>query len=397
MFMKNMELAQGIQCVGSLDWDRRLFDSLIPLPDGTSYNSYLINGREKIALVDTVNPTKQDELIEKLHESGVEKIDYVISHHAEQDHAGAIPKVLERYPEAKVVSTTKGKEILTGLLPIPEDKFITVADRQKIDLGGKTLEFIHAPWVHWPETMLTYLKEDGILFSCDLFGSHLATSDLYAIDEAKVYESAKRYYAEIMMPFRAMIKSHLEKLKAFEIKKIAPSHGPVYNKPNFILDAYRDWTSDDVKNETLIVYVSMHGSTERMTKHLTEALIERNITVKEFNLEKTDVGELAMALVDAASIVLASPTVLAGAHPQMIYAAYLANLLRPKLKTAALIGSYSWGTNITNQITGMLPNLKVELLEPVLIKGLPKEADFKALDALADSIAEKHGKYGILK
>ena len=395
--MKNMELAQGIQCVGSLDWDRRLFDSLIPLPDGTSYNSYLINGREKIALVDTVNPTKQDELIEKLHESGVEKIDYVISHHAEQDHAGAIPKVLERYPEAKVVSTTKGKEILTGLLPIPEDKFITVADRQKIDLGGKTLEFIHAPWVHWPETMLTYLKEDGILFSCNLFGSHLATSDLYAIDEAKVYESAKRYYAEIMMPFRAMIKSHLEKLKAFEIKKIAPSHGPVYNKPNFILDAYRDWTSDDVKNETLIVYVSMHGSTERMTKHLTEALIERNITVKEFNLEKTDVGELAMALVDAASIVLASPTVLAGAHPQMIYAAYLANLLRPKLKTAALIGSYSWGTNITNQITGMLPNLKVELLEPVLIKGLPKEADFKALDALADSIAEKHGKYGILK
>ena len=395
--MKNMELAQGIQCVGSLDWDRRLFDSLIPLPDGTSYNSYLINGREKIALVDTVNPTKQDELIEKLHESGVEKIDYVISHHAEQDHAGAIPKVLERYPEAKVVSTTKGKEILTGLLPIPEDKFITVADRQKIDLGGKTLEFIHAPWVHWPETMLTYLKEDCILFSCDLFGSHLATSDLYAIDEAKVYESAKRYYAEIMMQFRAMIKSHLEKLKAFEIKKIAPSHGPVYNKPNFILDAYRDWTSDDVKNETLIVYVSMHGSTERMTKHLTEALIERNITVKEFNLEKTDVGELAMALVDAASIVLASPTVLAGAHPQMIYAAYLANLLRPKLKTAALIGSYSWGTNITNQITGMLPNLKVELLEPVLIKGLPKEADFKALDALADSIAEKHGKYGILK
>ncbi len=185
--------------MGAVDWDRRLFDSLMPLPDGTSYNAYLIQGSEKTALLDAVDPTMENVLLSQLE--SVENIDYLIAHHAEQDHSGAIPRVLEKYKNAKVVATKLGKKMLMDHLPIPEERFVTVGDGETLSLGDKTLEFIHTPWVHWPETMCTYLREEKILFTCDFFGSHLATSDLYVTDEARAYEAAKRYYAEIMMPF----------------------------------------------------------------------------------------------------------------------------------------------------------------------------------------------------
>ncbi|MCK4357181.1 MAG: FprA family A-type flavoprotein [Candidatus Cloacimonetes bacterium] len=384
------EIKSGTYFVGAIDWDRRLFDELIPLPDGTSYNSYLIRGSKKIALIDTVDPHKKNILIENLQKLNIQKIDYIIANHAEQDHSGAIPKILELYPNAKVVTNQKCKNMLMDLLLIPEEKFIIVNDGDTISLGDKILKFIVAPWVHWPETMLTYLIEDKILFPCDLFGSHLATSNLFVKDEVKVYESAKRYYAEIMMPFRNNIKKHIEKISNLHIEIIAPSHGPIYNKPEFIINAYKDWISDDVKNEVVIPYVSMHGSVEKMVNYFIDALIERGITVKPFNLTKTDIGELAISLVDAATIVIASPTVLVGPHPAIVSAVYLANALRPKVKFASIIGSYGWGGRMIEQITGMLSNLKVELLSTVLVKGHPKESDFKSLEKLAFEIAEKH-------
>lgn len=383
-------LRPNIYSVGAIDWDRRLFDELIPLPDGTSYNAYLIKGSEKTALLDTVDPTKEHELLANLKKLGVQNIDYVIAHHGEQDHSGAISTILKTYPEAKVVTNPKCKVMLMDLLLIPDDKFITVNDRETLSLGDKTLEFIYAPWVHWPETMVTFLQEEKILFSCDFFGSHLATSDLFVTDEPLVYESAKRYYAEIMMPFRAPIRKDLEKIKNLDIEIIAPSHGPVYDKPEFILDAYRDWVSDKVKNEVVLAYISMHGSTRSMVDYFVDALMERGITVKPFNLARTDIGELAMALVDAATIVVASPTVLVGPHPNAVYAAYLANALRPKVKFASVIGSYGWGGKMIEQIAGMLTNLKVEILEPVLVKGYPRGDDFKFLSRLADDILKKH-------
>lgn len=395
--MSFREVRPDVFYVGVIDWDRRLFDELIPLPEGTTYNSYLIRGTEKTALIDTVDPTKERELLENLNKFGVTKIDYIIANHAEQDHSGALPTVLKAFPDAKVVTNAQCKAFLMDLLLIPEDKFLVINDRSTLPLGGKTLEFIIAPWVHWPETMLTYLLEDRILFPCDLFGSHLATSRLYAVEESLVYESAKRYYSEIMMPFRTFIQRHMERLKSYDIEIIASSHGPIYDKPQFILDAYRDWTSDNVKNEVVIPYVSMHGSTRKMVDYFVQALISRGIAAKPFNLTKTDIGELAKALVDTATIVIASPTVLAGAHPAAVYATYLANALRPKVRFASLIGSYGWGGKPLEQIKGMLTGVKVELLEPVIIKGYPKEADFKALDRLADDILKKHGEIGIYK
>jgi flavorubredoxin len=384
------ELKPKIYSVGAIDWDRRLFDELIPLPDGTSYNSYLIEGSEKTALIDTVDPTKEHELLKNLEELDVENIDYVIANHAEQDHSGALPKVLSLHPDAKVVTNPKCKSMLIDLLLIPDEKFIKINDRETISLGNKTMEFIYAPWVHWPETMLTYLKEDRILFTCDLFGSHLATSDLYAFNEATVYEAAKRYYAEIMMPFRTVIKKNLEKIKDLEIEMIATSHGPVYNKPEFILNAYKDWVSDAIKNEVIIPYTSMHGSTGKMVAFFMAALIKKGMTVKPFNLSRTDIGELAIAIVDAATIVIATPTVLTAPHPNIVNATYLVNALRPKLKFASIIGSYGWGGRMVEQVKGMLSNLKVEIIEPVIVKGYPREKDFKALDKLAEEIYIRH-------
>jgi flavorubredoxin len=391
------EIKPNVYAVGAIDWDRRLFDELIPLPDGTSYNAYLIKGSEKTALLDTVDPKKTHVLLENIAGTGVERIDYVVAHHAEQDHSGSIPDVLLLYPDAKVVTNAKCKVMLMDLLRIEDDKFIVVEDGQKLSLGDKTLQFVFIPWVHWPETMGTYLAEDKILFPCDFFGSHLATSSLFVEEEPLVYECAKRYYAEIMMPFRAPIKNNLKKLEAFDIQMIAPSHGPVYQRPKFIIDAYKDWVSEEVKNEVIVAYVSMHDSTREMVEHLVDALAERGIKVRQFNLTGVDIGELAMALVDAATIVIGSPTFLVGPHPTAAYATMLANALRPKTRFVSIIGSYGWAGKMVEQLSGMLGNLKVEVIEPVITKGVATDKDFVSLDLLADKIAAKHREIGILK
>jgi len=388
--MSVREVKLGIYSIGAIDWDRRLFDELIPLPDGTTYNAYLIKGSEKNALIDTVDPMKEEELLGNLKKLKLEKIDYVISNHAEQDHSGAIPAILEKYPMAKVIANKKCKDFLVSLLHIPEDKFKVINDGEKLYLGNKTLKFIFSPWVHWPETMITYLIEDKILFSCDFFGSHLATSELFAYEGQKLLESAKRYYAEIMMPFRNAIKKNIEKISDLEIEMIAPSHGPIYRNADFIIDAYKDWISDKVKNKVVVAYVSMHGSTERMVKFFIDALIEKDIEVQPFNLTKTDIGELAIALVDAATVVIGTPMVLTGPHPLAVYATYLMNILRPKTKFVSIIGSYGWGGKLVEGLKGLLTNVKVELLEPVIIKGNPRDVDFKALYRLADKIYKKH-------
>ncbi|MDD3582184.1 MAG: FprA family A-type flavoprotein [Desulfobacca sp.] len=391
--MKARKISDGVYWMGAIDWDRRLFDALIPLPDGTSYNAYLIQGTEKTALLDTVDPSQAEVLRAQLAE--IDRLDYVIAHHAEQDHSGSIPMVLEIFPEAQVVTNPKCKGLLIDLLGVAEDRFITVQDGDTLNLGDKTLKFIYTPWVHWPETMVTYLEEEQFLFSCDFFGSHLATSDLYA-DEGSIYRSAKRYFAEIMMPFRPVIQNNLEKLNNYDIAMIAPSHGPIYLRPQFIMGAYLDWISVDPRNLVVLPHVSMHGSTAKMVDHLIGALIAQGVRVEPFNLVVADIGELAMALVDAATVVIGTPTVLVGPHPLAVYAAFLANALRPKLKFASIIGSFGWGGKAVETLTGLMPNLKVEILEPVICKGLPKAADYQALDNLAASIATKHREHNLV-
>jgi flavorubredoxin len=391
--MRPQKINEYVSAVGAVDWDRRLFDSLIPLPDGTSYNSYLVRDGGQTALIDTVDPSKRAVLVENL--GGVERLDYLIAHHAEQDHSGLIPMVLEMYPAAKLICSPKAKTMLMDHVGAAEDRIRTVADGETLALGGLTLEFVHTPWVHWPETMVTFLRNSGILFSCDFFGSHVAQSDVFVTDEDFVDLAAKRYFAEIMMPFRTAIQKNLERLKSLKIEMIAPSHGPVYTHPSSILDAYRGWTSETVRNSVLIPFISMHGSTASLVSRLVSALAGHGIEVHPFNLDDTDLGKLASVLVDAATIVIGTPAVHIGPHPRIASIVFLANALRPKLRFASIVGSYGWGHKIVDQIAAMIPNLKVELLPPVISRGMPRPADFEAVEVLAVTIARKHAELGL--
>lgn len=384
------EIRKGIQLIATVHWERRLFDSLIPLPDGTSYNAYLVEGSKATALIDTTDPAKADDLLGPL--VNVKKLDYIISQHSEQDHSGLLPLLLERYPAATLLCSRKAEEMLISHLHVAKERIKVVEDGETLSLGDKTLQFIYTPWVHWPETMVTYLPEERCLFSCDFLGSHLATSDLYVTNRGRTYEAAKRYFAEIMMPFRNVIQKNLDKISALPIDIIAPSHGPVYDDPSFIIDAYRDWVSPGIKNEVVIPYISMHGSTELMVKRLADSLVKRGVKVHLFDLSVTDIGALAITLVDAATIVVATPTVHIGPHPMALYAAQLANMLRPKAKYAAVLVSYGWSSKAIEQIAGAISNLKVEVLGTILQKGMPDDGTYTEIDALAEAIAEAHKK-----
>jgi len=387
--MKARRITDRVSLIGAVDWDRRLFDALIPIPDGTSYNAYLVSGSDRTALIDTVDPAFTEVLMAQL--ADVPKVDYVVAQHAEQDHSGSLGAVLERYPKAKIVCSERCKGMLIDLLHLPDGSFSPVADGDSLSLGDLTLKFLYTPWVHWPETMSTYVQQEKLLFSCDFFGSHLATTDLFA-EERRVYEPAKRYFAEIMMPFRGMIQKNLDKLDGYKIRFIAPSHGPVYDKPAFIIDAYRDWVEAEPKNLAVIAYVSMHDSTRHLVDRLIDGLVAGGVGVERFDLTTIDLGKLATALVDATTVVIGTPTVLGGPHPAAATAAFLANALKPKMKYAAIVGSYGWGGKTVDQLAGLMPNVKAEFFEPVMCKGLPRAEDYAALDRLAEGIAAKHGE-----
>ena len=385
--MKPREIVPNVHLIGAVDWDRRLFDALIPLPDGTSYNAYFVQGSEQNALIDTVDPVHWRTLSRQLDQ--LPAPDYLVIHHVEQDHSGSTPMLLERFPELTIVCNEKCRAMLIDHLHVDDARFQVVADGETLSLGDKTLTFLFTPWVHWPETMSTWLDEDRILFSCDFFGSHYATNDVFA-DKHEVYDGAKRYYAEIMMPFGGQVLKNIEKVTQYPIKFIGPSHGPVYDDPVFIIEAYRDWAGGEPQNIVCLPFVSMHESTLLMVDHLTAALTDRGVAVERFDLTTLDAGELASSLVHAGTIVLGTPTVLAGPHPLAAYAAFLANALKPRTRWATVIGSYGWAGKTVETLSGMMTKLKCEFLEPVMAKGMPRDADYAALDALADTIAENH-------
>ncbi len=385
------ELKPSVYYVGSRDPQRKYFDQLIPLPEGTSYNSYLIKGSEKTALIDTVYPPREEEILEKLQQLNIKKLDYIIANHGEQDHTGALAAILKIHPEAKIVTNIKAKEIIMDLHHIDGDKFTIIEDGDTLSLGDKTLEFIMAPWVHWPDTMFTYLKESNIIFTCDFFGSHLSDKNLYVEDEKAVYNAAKRYYAEIMMPFAKIFRPYIDKVEELNPDIIAPSHGPIYANPQFIIDAYREWTSNEQKNEVVVLRISMYGSTDKMVNHVLEQLKEKGIRIKEHEALNVDLGELAMDLVNAQGLIIAAPVVLSGPHPNIVSLVYLINILKPFLKYVSIMGSYSWGGMMPKQIQEWLKNLRnTEFLDPLMVKGQPKDSDYLKLDNLAGEIIKRH-------
>lgn len=384
------EIRYQVYYCGIQHADRKLFDELIPLNIGTSYNSYLIKGRDKNVLVDTCYPPKEKEFFEKLKN---EHIDYIVALHAEQDHSGLLPKLIEKYPDVKIITNEKCRDFIKEFLHVDEDKFIVVKDGETFSLGNKTLKFHFCPFVHWPDTMFAEIVEDKMLFTTDFLGAHLTTDvegSIYCENEILTEHCAKKYYAEIMMPFRSFCAKYVQKIREINPEMILPSHGAIYKNPEFILKLYEKWTDDKAENLVLIAYVSMYESTKLLVKRLSQKLKNSGIDVKTYEINEMDLGEFVCDLVDANTIVLGASMVLAGPHPAAVNLAYLINALKPKAKNIAITGSYGWGGNLAGKLEEMLSGLKAEKLPAVLIKGKPADEDYKLVDELAEAIIERH-------
>ncbi|HEY3361842.1 MAG TPA: FprA family A-type flavoprotein [Methanosarcina sp.] len=383
------EIARDVFWVGAKDWSRRMFDALVPLPQGTSYNAYLVKGKEKTALIDTVNPGFEEELEEKINlVSSLEKLDYLIMNHAEPDHSNAIRYIMDRAPGSVLVTTDRGVKMASLYHDLPDARIKVVAEGDILELGGKTLRFIEAPWLHWPETMFTYLPEDKVLFPCDFFGAHTAQG-VYDEDLEDLVPLAKRYYGEIMMPFGKMGAKALAKIKDLNIEIIAPSHGPIYKNPQRILEPYAKWTAGKTENKALIVYVSMWGSTELMVRTIAETLLKEGIDVRIYDLAVSDTGDIAKELVDSRAIILGAPTVLAGMHPLALYGTYLVKALNPPAKYGVILGSFGWGGGALKQAGEILVPSKMEVVGTLQVKGKPKEEDLKKVEEIGRELAQK--------
>jgi flavorubredoxin len=388
------EISKEVYWVGIRDWNRRLFDALIPLPKGTTYNSYLVIGSEKEAVIDTVNPGFEKEWEEKISKVvNPADIDYVIMNHAEPDHAGSIPHIMSINRKAMLIATSQGAKMARVFYKVPENRIKTATNGESIDLGGKTLRFIEAPMLHWPETMFTYLPENKTLFPCDFFGSHVAQG-LFDDELEDLLVFAQKYFGEIMMPFRFNAQKGMEKIKDLEINMIAPSHGPIYKDPERILSVYRKWVNGETRQKVIIVYATMWNSTEKMVKAMEDTLASEGVEVARHNLAVGDIGEVAKDLVDSRAIVLGAPTVLGGAHPLAMYGTYLARVLRPPAKFAVVLASYGWSGGAVKHIQETLGATKMEIVGALEINGPPTETDINKIVEYGKILARKIKEQG---
>lgn len=394
--MKFKNIKDGILYAGMNDEDRLIFDELIPLDHGTSYNSYIIKGRNKTAVIDTMYPKFTKEYLNSFDENGIAKIDYIIANHGEQDHSGSIPALLEKFPDAIVVTNAVCAGNLKEMLLVPDEKIKVISNNEELSLGDKTLRFMIAPGVHWPDTMFTYIVEDNVICTCDFLGAHYIFDDVFAVPSEDLERSAKKYFAEIMMPFSIVCRKYVKQIKDLNVEMILPSHGPVHKNPNYILDLYEDWAGEKGKNLVLLPYVSMYHSTEEMIDYLAKKLGEKGISSIKYDMVDGNLGDLAIALVDGTTIVLGTSMVLAGPHPAAFNTVYLASVLRPKAKIASFIGSYGWGGNLFGKMADMLAPLKMDIIEPILVKGKAKAEDYAKLDNMAEEIYKKHHELGLI-
>ena len=392
------KISESVSYCGINDFDRVIFDELIPLDNGTTYNSYIVKGAEKVAVIDTMYPNFTEQYLKSFDVNGIDRVDYIIANHGEQDHSGSIPALLKKYPNAKVVTNSNVAGNIKEMLLVPEDRIQVISNNEELDLGGKTLKFIFAPGVHWPDTMFTLLKEEKVIFTCDFLGSHHTFEEVFAVPSDKLTRGIKKYYAEIMMPFRMLSKKYAAQIREMGVDVICPSHGPMYKGEGleYILSLYEDWTADEGKNLVLLPYVSMYGSVEEMADYVEKGLKEKGINVFKYDVIRGNLGDLAVALVDATTIVMGVSMVLAGPHPAAVNVAYLAGVLKPKARFASIIGSYGWGGKLFDKIVECIAPLKPEIIDPVQVKGKPKKDDFEKLDVLVNSIYEKHKSLGLV-
>ncbi len=389
-------IAPNVFELGVSHRDRPMFDALMPLEYGTTYNTYIVVGETHTALIDPVDTVKADELVAHLQAAGIKKVDYIINLHTEQDHAGATPAVRKLYPDAQLVASKPVVDLMETHLHIPREEFRIMAAGDKLDLGGRTLEFRPIPFAHWPDNTMLYLDDEGILFSSDLFGAHFALEEnTYHTSSDVLADAAKTYYAEIMMPYNTQVAKYTKQTRELAPRIICPAHGMIWYDPNFILSLYEEWTGDRKRHKVVIGYVSMHDSTRNMVETLCTQLAKRGIQFSSRNVVTkpedlmVETGHMATDLVDAAALIIAGPTVLIGPHPASAYTAVLFNALKPRVNVFGYMGSFGWGGKAAETIEALTPNIKADRMDSLLVKGLPTEADNETIIAWANELADK--------
>ncbi|WP_048135763.1 FprA family A-type flavoprotein [Methanosarcina sp. 1.H.T.1A.1] len=387
-----VELARGVYWVGAIDWNGRDFHGFTT-PGGTTYNSYLVVG-EKTALIDTVKAPFAGEMLRRITRIiDPSKLDYIVVNHMELDHAGSLAE-LKKQTDAKILITRRGVDILNGYFRDSGSEnwdLEVVQTGDQLDLGGKTLMFLEATMLHWPDSMETFLKEDRILFSNDGFGQHIATSKRYDFEVGDVIPEAAEYYANILMPFHMPLLRFLGILENMGIEplQIAPSHGIIWKQDlKKILEAYRAWANGEVKEKVLVIYDTMWGSTEIMANEIAETVREAGVEVKLLNLRKNTRSHIMEEMLDAAAFAVGSPTLNNGIFPTVgDFLVYIKGL-RPQKKKAVAFGSYGWGGGAVKTIEQELKNAGIEVLEPGLqVRYRPYEKELEKCRKLGEQLA----------
>ena len=393
-----MRIAKDVYWVGVLDPQLRIFDVIVQARWGTTYNSYLVLGQDKTAIIDTVKAGFERTFLERIA-NVVEpsKIDYIILNHLEPDHSGALPALLEQAPKARIVVSKNGAHFVKNLLNQDLDAMV-VGDGDLIDLGGRTLKFISAPFLHWPDTMFTFLAEDGILFPCDAFGCHFCHEALYDDLVGDFHDARKAYYDQIMRPFAEHVMKAHEKIKDLPIRMIAPSHGPILrSEPWRYIDEYVSWSApiSDVRRsgarsrEILVLYTSAYGNTERMARAIVEGAVAPGVDVSLINIAQLDMSEMLPKIEAADAIIVGSPTINGDAlKPVWDLLSSLATIkLRGKI--GAAFGSYGWSGEAVKMIEERMKSLKFKVIEPGIRAILtPDEEALRQCRELGRKVAE---------
>lgn len=381
--MKPFEIKTGIYWVGAVDYNIRTFHGhTYSANRGTTYNAYLIVD-DKIALVDTVYGPFAEELIEKIRSIvPPEKIDYVIVNHAETDHSGAMPSLMKLCHKAKVFGTAKCKE---GLYRhYYEDwGFQIVKTGDKIPLGNRTLTFVEAPMIHWPDSMFTYCPEEKLLLPNDAFGQHYASNERYddEVDQCELMDEAAKYYANILWPLSSLILRKIEEIQSMNIPitMIAPSHGIIWRKdPMKIINSYVSWAKNESKKKVVVVYESMWGATDAMARKIVEGISDAGVSAKLFEIAQSDRTEIIKEMLDAKGYLIGSSTHDNDILPDMAGFLMFLKGLRPKERSAAAFGSYGWSGGAVASIENTLKEIGISIAQPsISVKYSPDGNELK--------------------
>ncbi len=379
--MAAIKILPGIYSGGVVDWNVRNFHGhTYTTKRGSSYNAYLIID-EKITLIDTVHTPFAEELINNIKEIiPLEKIDYIIANHVEVDHSGALPALMPLCPKAKIFGTAKCQE---GLYKhyYQNWNFQTVKTADKLELGQRTLNFIEAPMVHWPDSMFTYCPQDALLMPNDAFGQHLACAERFddQVDPCALMEEAEAYYANILWPLNSVILRKLQEVQKLNlpIKMIAPSHGIIWRKdPGKIINAYFSWAQGETKNKVIVVYETMWGATEKMARKIVEGLAVSGVEVKLYNIAESDRTEVITQMLTAQGFIFGSSTHDNDMLPNIAAFLEIVKGLKPKGRKIGFFGSYGWAGGAVKEMQEMLKDSGVEQTIPeVAFKYVPDTAE----------------------